>query len=86
MVDELLNISIIGHLVMFVTIIKDDLYVFFLGWLEIKDKINNFIIIFYYLINYLKNWKIDLYKFVAFGSDDVSTMVDSHGVVANMYL
>ena len=47
MVNELLNISIIGHLVVFITILKCGLHVIaLLGLLEIEDEINNF---FYYL-------------------------------------
>ena len=43
MVDELLNISIIGHLVVFVTIIKGGLHVIvFLGLSKIEVKINIF--------------------------------------------
>lgn len=83
MVDELLNISIIGHLVVFVTIIKGGLHVIvFLGLLEIEDKINDFVIIFYYWINYLRIWGNDLCKFVAFGGNGANIMVDFHGGVA----
>ncbi len=54
----------------------------FLGLLEIEGGKKDAVVIFDLLINHLRNWGLDLCKFVAFGSDGASTMVGSHGGVA----
>jgi len=84
MIDESTNISVNGHLVVFVTIIdwkKVCLYVI-LGLVEIEGGKKDVIFIFDCLITHLKHWGLKLCKFVAFGNDGASTMVGSHGGVA----
>jgi len=83
MVDESTNISVTGHLVVFATIMEEGLPVtVFLGLLEIEGGNKDAAVIFDTLLCNLRKWGLDLCKFVAFGSDDASSMVGVHGGVA----
>jgi len=83
MVDESTNISVIGHLVVFATIMEEGLpMTLFLGLLEIEGGKKDATIIFDTLLCNLKKWGLDLCKFVVSGSDGASSMVGVHGRVA----
>ena len=77
MVDESTDISAIGHLVMLATIVEEGLpKTVFLGLLQLDGGKKNSASIFDCVISHLRLWDLDLCKFVAFGSDGASSMVD----------
>ena len=79
MIDGSMNISVTNHLVVFATIIEEDVHVTaFLGLLKIESG-KNATVHFYVLVNHLKIWKLDLCKSVAFANDGANTMVSSYG-------
>ena len=83
MIDEFTDISVIGHLVVFATIIKECVpMTIFKGLLEIEGEKKDATIIFECLMNHLKVWELGLCMCVTFGSDGASIMVRSHGRVA----
>ena len=83
MIDESTDISVTGHLVVFLTIREEDApMTVFLGFIENWGWKKNATIIFECLVKHLKIWKLDLCKCVAFGSDGASIMVGTHGGVA----
>ena len=84
MIDESTNISISSYFIIFTTIIEKIVFmIVFWGLLDIKDE-KNVILIFEYLINHLKFWKLDLCNCMTFGNNGASTMVGSHGGVATI--
>jgi len=66
-IDEYIDICVTSHLIVFATFIEEGLHItVFLGLLEIEVGKYNVIVIFDCLINHLKNWGLELCKFVVF--------------------
>ena len=83
MIDESTDVSVNGHVVVFVTFVGDGLSVsIFLGLLKIANGRKYAEEIFQMLLTSMKEWGLDLGKCVAFGSDGCSTMVGSKSGVA----
>ena len=79
MIDKSTDINLTDHLVVFATIIEEDVsLIVFLGLFKIKGG-KNAIIIFECLVNRLRIWKLDLCKCVTFSSDGEITILGAHG-------
>ena len=84
MIDESTDISVTGHLVVFATFLEDGIPVsVFLGLLHIPNGKKDASIIYEILLTSLKQWDLDLEKFVGFGSDGASVMLGSRNGVAS---
>jgi len=78
MVDESIDMSVIGDLVMFATILEEGMpKTVFLGLLQLDGGKKDSASIFDCVISQLQLWDLDLFKLVAFGSDGASSMVGS---------
>jgi hypothetical protein len=78
MIDEFTNISVTGHLVMFATIVEENLSkIVFLRLLQLDGGKKDSASIFNFVISQLRLWDLNLYKLLAFGSDGASNMVGS---------
>ena len=86
MIDESTDISVTRHLVVFATIIEENLPVtLFFGLVQIEECKNDSTMIYETLISSIRKWGLDLKKFVGFGSDCARTMVgNSRGVDAQI--
>ena len=86
MIDESTDISVQGHLVVFVTFLEASLPITcFLGLLWIVDGKKDSKLIFDTLMDAVKTWGLDMKKCVGFGSDGAASMVGKKsGVVARL--
>ena len=85
MIDESINISVLGHLVIFATFLEGGIVTtHFLGLLWIVDGQKSSSVIFNLFIGALKTWDLDMSKCVDFGSDGASTMVGKNTGVATL--
>ena len=76
MIDESTDVSVTGHIVVFVYFVEEGLHVVvFLGLIQISDGKKNSKEIYDALLAALKEWDLNLDNFVGFGSDGASTMV-----------
>jgi hypothetical protein len=76
MINESTKISIIGHLMSYVTSIEKGLpMVIFLGLLEILDGKKMFNFFFECFLSNVKEWGLNLDQCITFGLDEVVTMV-----------
>jgi len=83
MIDESTDISVTGLLVVFATFLKDGVSAsVFLGLLKIPDDKKDARIIFDVLLTSLKQWGLDLERFVGFGSDGATVMLGCRNGVA----
>ena len=84
MIDESTDISVTGHLFVFATFVEDGIPVsVFLGLLYIPNDKKDASIIYEILLTSLKQWGLDLEKFVGFGSNGASVMLGSRNGVAS---
>jgi hypothetical protein len=83
MIDESTDISVTGHLVVFASLVEEELSLcVFFGLLHIEEGKKNICIIFEILTKSIKEWGFDFDKCVGFGSDGVSTMIGKQNGVA----
>lgn len=62
---------------LFATFVKDDLFIFvLLGLFFIADGYKGVVVMFDSLINNLKRWRLDLNKYIRFGFNRASTLVE----------
>ena len=82
-IDELTDVSVTGHVVVFATFVEDELPVsIFLDLLKIANGRKNVEENFQKLLKSMKVWGLDLNNCVASGSNDCSRMVRSKSGVA----
>ena len=86
MIDESIDVSVTGHIVVFACFVEDGLLVaVFLGLIQISDGKKNSKEIYDALVAALKEWDLNLDNFVGFGSDGASIMVEKKtGVFATL--
>ena len=83
MIDESTDISVQGHLVVFVTFLEASLSITcFLGLLWIVDGKKDFKLIFDTLMDAKKTWGLDMKNCIGFGSDGAASVVGKKSRVA----
>ena len=76
MIDESTDVSVIGHIILFVCFVEERLpLAVFLGLIQISDEKKNSKEIYDALLTAMKEWDLNLDNFVGFGSNGASTIV-----------
>ena len=84
LIDESIDTIIIGHLIVLATFVENGFHMsVFLGLLEINNGRKDAQEFFYYLFLGVKEWGLDLQKYVSIEFDGASIMIGNKTGIAN---